>query len=140
MRRLQSWLTDGVGFDVALMLAGLTFLILLAGLPLIYNVLMSFQQVDMFSLGSLIRPWAGLDNYRAILAQPEFLLVMKNTALFVFGSIAGQFVLGFALALYFNQNFPGWRPFAACFWCLGSCRGWWSGGYGALSLPGITAS
>jgi multiple sugar transport system permease protein len=107
MRRLRTWITDGIGFDIALMAAGLTFLILLAGLPLLYNVLMSFQQVDMFSLGVLIRPWAGFDNYRAIMAQPEFWLVMKNTALFVFGSIAGQFVLGFGLALYFNQNFPG---------------------------------
>jgi multiple sugar transport system permease protein len=107
MRRLRTWITDGIGFDIALMAAGLLFLILLAGLPLLYNVLMSFQQVDMFSLGVLIRPWAGFDNYRAIMAQPEFWLVMKNTALFVFGSIAGQFVLGFGLALYFNQNFPG---------------------------------
>lgn len=41
------------------------------------------------------------------MAQPEFWLVMKNTAIFVFGSIAGQFVLGFGLALFFNQNFPG---------------------------------
>lgn len=107
MRRLRIWLTDGTGFDIALMAAGLTFLILLAGVPLLYNVLMSFQEVDMFSLGALIRPWAGFDNYRAIMAQPEFWLVMQNTALFVFGSIAGQFVLGFGLALFFNQNFPG---------------------------------
>lgn len=56
IRRLRIWITDGVGFDIALMLAGPTFLILLAGLPLLYNVLMSFQQVDMFSLGALIRP------------------------------------------------------------------------------------
>lgn len=98
---------DGIGFDIALVTLSLAFLLALAGVPLLYNVLMSFQQVDMFSLGSLIRPWAGLDNYRAILAQPEFGLVMRNTAIFVIGSITGQFVLGFGLALYFNQNFPG---------------------------------
>lgn len=61
----------------------------------------------MFSLGSLIRPWAGLDNYRAVVAMPEFWLVMRNTLVFVVGSIAGQFVLGFALALFFQQDFPG---------------------------------
>ncbi|MCW1920381.1 sugar ABC transporter permease [Rhodobacter sp. KR11] len=106
MRILRS-LTDGIGFDLILIGAAMAFLMAMAGLPLVYNVLMSFQEVDMFSLGSLIRPWAGFDNYRSVVAQPEFWLVMKNTALFVVGSIAGQFTLGFALALFFHQNFPG---------------------------------
>lgn len=106
MRFLRS-LTDGIGFDLILVGAAMAFLMAMAGLPLIYNVLMSFQQVDMFTLGDLIRPWAGLDNYRSVIAQPEFWLVMKNTALFVVGSITGQFVLGFALALFFHQKFPG---------------------------------
>lgn len=107
MRRLRGWMIDGAGFDLALAAAGLAFLLALAGLPLVYNILMSFQEVDMFSLGSLIRPWAGLDNYRAVVAMPEFWLVMRNTLVFVVGSIAGQFVLGFALALFFQQDFPG---------------------------------
>lgn len=106
MRLIRS-LTDGIGFDMILICLGLAFLLAMAGLPLLYNVLMSFQEVDMFSLGSLIRPWAGLDNYRSVLAQPEFWLVMKNTGLFVVGSISGQFILGFALALFFHQKFPG---------------------------------
>jgi multiple sugar transport system permease protein len=106
MRLIRS-LTDGIGFDMILIGLGLAFLLAMAGLPLLYNVLMSFQEVDMFSLGSLIRPWAGLDNYRSVLAQPEFWLVMKNTGLFVVGSISGQFILGFALALFFHQKFPG---------------------------------
>lgn len=106
MRLIRS-LTDGIGFDMILIGLAMSFLLAMAGLPLIYNVLMSFQEVDMFSLGSLVRPWAGFDNYRAVMAQPEFWLVMKNTALFVLGSIAGQFTLGFALALFFHQKFPG---------------------------------
>lgn len=106
MRILRS-LTDGIGFDLILVGAAMAFLMAMAGLPLVYNVLMSFQEVDMFSLGSLIRPWAGFENYRSVVAQPEFWLVMKNTAIFVVGSITGQFTLGFALALFFHQKFPG---------------------------------
>jgi multiple sugar transport system permease protein len=34
-------------------------------------------------------------------------MVTRNTIVFVVGSIGGQFVLGFALALFFSQNFPG---------------------------------
>jgi multiple sugar transport system permease protein len=68
---------------------------------------MSFQQVDMFTLGSLIRPWAGFQNYIDVVREPAFWLVAKNTFIFVFFSMGGQFVIGFALALFFAQNFPG---------------------------------
>ena len=107
MSRIFNSMRDGVGFDLILVGAALLFLLALAGLPLVYNVLMSFQQVDMFTLGSLIRPWAGFDNYVAVVRQPEFWLVAKNTLIFVFASMAGQFVLGFALAIFFAQKFPG---------------------------------
>jgi multiple sugar transport system permease protein len=107
MSQILSSLRDGRGFDLVLVGAAMIFLLALAGLPLAYNVLMSFQQVDMFTLGSLVRPFAGFTNYVAVVQQPEFWLVTKNTLIFVFGSMAGQFILGFALALFFAQNFPG---------------------------------
>jgi multiple sugar transport system permease protein len=107
MSRFFNSMRDGVGFDLILVGAALLFLLALAGLPLFYNVLMSFQQVDMFTLGSLFRPWAGFANYIAVVQQPEFWLVAKNTLIFVFASMAGQFVLGFALAIFFAQKFPG---------------------------------
>lgn len=107
MSRFFNSLRDGVGFDILLVGAALIFLVALAGLPLVYNVLMSFQQVDMFTLGALFRPLVGFDNYIAVVRQPEFWLVTRNTLIFVFGSMAGQFVLGFALALFFAQRFPG---------------------------------
>jgi multiple sugar transport system permease protein len=105
--RILNALRDGVGFDILLVGAALIFLLALAGAPLLYNVLMSFQQVDMFTLGALFRPFVGFDNYVAVVRQPEFWLVTRNTFIFVFGSMAGQFVLGFALALFFAQRFPG---------------------------------
>ncbi|MGV8855974.1 MAG: carbohydrate ABC transporter permease [Devosia sp.] len=107
MARFFNSMRDGIGFDLILVGAAMLFLVALAGLPLIYNVLMSFQQVDMFTLGALIRPFAGFSNYVAVVNQPEFWLVTKNTLIFVFASMGGQFVLGFALALFFAQNFPG---------------------------------
>ncbi len=51
MAKVLQSLRDGVGFDIVLVGAALLFLAALAGLPLVYNVLMSFQQVDMFTLG-----------------------------------------------------------------------------------------
>lgn len=107
MRRFLASLRDGVGFDILLVGAAMVFLVAMAGLPLIYNVLMSFQQVDMFTLGSLIRPWAGFQNYVDVVREPAFWMVARNTFIFVFFSMGGQFILGFALALFFAQNFPG---------------------------------
>ncbi|KFC66434.1 ABC transporter, membrane spanning protein (Sugar) [Devosia sp. LC5] len=107
MAKFFNSLRDGVGFDLILVGAAMVFLLALAGLPLVYNVLMSFQQVDMFTLGQLIRPFAGISNYVAVVQQPEFWMVTRNTLVFVVGSMAGQFVLGFALAVFFAQKFPG---------------------------------
>jgi multiple sugar transport system permease protein len=84
----------------------MTFMLAMAGLPLVYNFLMSFQKVDMFNLNTLSRPFVGLENYSEVIAQPEFWLVIKNTGLFVLGSIFGQFFLGFALAMFFMLRFP----------------------------------
>ncbi len=107
MKRSYLSIRDGHGFDAVLVGVPFGFLFLLAGLPLLYNILMSFQEVDMFSLGSLIRPFVGLDNYVELFRQPETISILRNTVIFVVGSIAGQFVIGFGLALFFWTNFPG---------------------------------
>ena len=107
MSALVRSIRDGVGFDVLMVGAAIVFLLAFAGTPLLYNILMSFQQVDMFNLGTFVRPLVGLANYASVVAQPEFWTVTRNTMIFVVGSIAGQFVLGFGLALFFQQRFPG---------------------------------
>jgi multiple sugar transport system permease protein len=105
--RIRRGLRDGIGFDTALMLVALAYLLLFAGLPLIYTVVISFQQVDMFGLGTLAHPSAGWDNYASILSDPLARTVLRNTILFTVASVGFQFAIGFALALYFNQRFPG---------------------------------
>ncbi|MBP2238549.1 multiple sugar transport system permease protein [Sinorhizobium kostiense] len=107
MKGILSSFVDGKGFDISLVALPLTFLLTLSGLPLIYNVLMSFQQVDLFSLGTFWRPFVGLKNYAELFAQPETWPIFANTAVFVVSSIAGQFLIGFGLALFFWTNFPG---------------------------------
>ena len=136
MKRVLASVTDGKGFDILLVGFAMLFLLALAGIPLLYNILMSFQEVDMFTLGSWIRPWAGLDNYRYIFAQPEFWLVMKNTALFVVCSIAGQFILGFGLAIFFQQNFPGSSTIRGLFLVSWVMPGLVVGGIWSLILAG----
>jgi multiple sugar transport system permease protein len=136
MAKYLNSLRDGVGFDLILIGAAMVFLLALAGLPLVYNVLMSFQQVDMFTLGSLIRPFAGISNYVAVVSQPEFWLVARNTLVFVIGSMAGQFVLGFALALFFAQKFPGAATIRGLFLVSWVMPGLVVGGIWSLILAG----
>ena len=106
MGALLSSLRDGKGFDILLVMFAMVFLLALSGAPLIYNVVMSFQEVDIFSLGTFSRPFVGLKNYQAVFADPTTMPILWNTILFVVFSIAGQFVLGFSLALFFTVNFP----------------------------------
>ncbi|NTZ62721.1 sugar ABC transporter permease [Agrobacterium tumefaciens] len=107
MKKLFSSVSDGRGFDLILVAFPLGFLFVMAGLPLIYNIVMSFQEVDMFSLGTFERPFVGFKNYIDLFRQPETLPILFNTVTFVVTSIAGQFAIGFGLALFFWVNFPG---------------------------------
>ena len=88
MKRFLSSMIDGRGFDIGLVSLPLAFLLTLSGLPLLYNIVMSFQEVDMFSLGSFWRPFVGLKNYRDLFAQPETWPILANTATFVIASIS----------------------------------------------------
>jgi multiple sugar transport system permease protein len=98
---------DGAGFDTILVTLALGYLVLFSGFPLVYNFVMSFQEVDLFSLGSFDRPYVGLDNYVDVLSRPEAWGIFLNTVKFVGISVAAQLSIGFALAMFFQQNFPG---------------------------------
>jgi multiple sugar transport system permease protein len=106
---------DGIGFDTLLIGFALLYLFAFAGLPLIYNVIISFQQVDVFSLGTLFHPSAGWDNYVSVFRDPLANTVFWNTIIFTVGSVALQFTIGFAFALFFHQKFPGATWFRGLF-------------------------
>lgn len=106
---------DGIGFDTLLIGFALLYLFAFAGLPLIYNVIISFQQVDVFSLGTLLHPSAGWDNYVSVFRDPLANTVFWNTIIFTVGSVALQFTIGFAFALFFHQKFPGATWFRGLF-------------------------
>lgn len=61
----------------------------------------------MLNLASIDKPFVGFDNYRAVFSHPDFWLIARNTALFLALSTVFQLIFGLALALFFNQDFPG---------------------------------
>ena len=80
--------------------------------PFLYSIVLSFMQYNP------VRPWygtrfVGLRNYIEILTDPVVLNSAVVTLLFVAGAVAAEFVLGFLIALLFNQDIPGRRVFRA---------------------------
>jgi multiple sugar transport system permease protein len=107
MRGAMSGFRDGRSFDVTLVTLALLYLFVFAALPMLYTVLMSVQKIDMFTLGTLSRPFVGLRNYERVLRMPEAWRIARNTGIFVFLSVFFQLVIGLALAIFFQQKFPG---------------------------------
>jgi multiple sugar transport system permease protein len=89
----------------------IAYLLFAFALPIVYNVLLSFENVSPATLSHLFSPGAGLANYNFILNDPTSRDAIFRTLEFTVGSLAGQFVIGFALALLFTLTFPG-RTFA----------------------------
>lgn len=107
MLRFNRVFRDGGGFDSTLVMLALGYLVVFSAFPLVYNLVMSFQNVDLFTLASFDRPFVGFDNYKAVIGDPAFVPILQNTALFVALSVFLQLSIGFALALFFQLEFPG---------------------------------
>jgi multiple sugar transport system permease protein len=71
--------------------------------PMIAGSLGAFRTWTIYNIAE--QPWTGLDNFRAVLADPLFYGTVWNTVVWVVGSIVPQFVIGFALALWMRRNF-----------------------------------
>ena len=83
------------------------YLAFFVGYPVVYNLIMSVQEVTLGNIGTVVRPFVGLDNYRKLIDDPLFMTVLENTVLFVIGNVVLQFAGGLALALFFQRAFPG---------------------------------
>jgi multiple sugar transport system permease protein len=83
---------------------------LFLGIFTIYPVLtmatLSFEQVDLGSIISGITPFVGLQNYQQVLGDPVFQRGVGTSLVFTAASVFFQYILGFLLALLFNQRFP----------------------------------
>ncbi|MFJ4621549.1 carbohydrate ABC transporter permease [Streptomyces sp. NPDC088812] len=74
--------------------------------PLYRNLDLSLRDYTVRSFVSGHAPFAGWENFRAVLADPTFAPAMRHTLVFTFVSLAFQYVIGLALAVFFNRHFP----------------------------------
>jgi multiple sugar transport system permease protein len=87
--------------------ASMLYLLVFIGLPVIYNLVMSVQDVDLGNIADLARPFIGFENYQAAWEDPSFRIVLVNSAIFVCVNMLAQVGLGLAMALFFAERFPG---------------------------------
>src|SRR5690242_101077 len=92
--------------ELLFLLPAVAYLLAFFGYPIVKNVVMGFQHYTSATFFTGVAPWVGLDNYRAVIHSDVFNKAAVNTLLFTAGSIAGQFTIGLAIALYFKKRFP----------------------------------
>ncbi|MEW5993466.1 MAG: sugar ABC transporter permease [Candidatus Zixiibacteriota bacterium] len=78
--------------------------------PLVVSLSMGFTD---FRLLVKEYHWVGLANYTALLNDPDFLAALKNTFIFVFGTIPLTTVISLGMALLVNRQFKGRGLFRA---------------------------
>ncbi|GAA3712237.1 sugar ABC transporter permease [Zhihengliuella alba] len=82
------------------------YVVLFFGYPVVKNIVMGFQDYTTQTFFTGEAPWVGLTNYVTAMSSQLFVPALWNTAVFTFGSIAGQFAIGLALAVFFHRKFP----------------------------------
>ena len=93
------------GLGIAAFLApAVAFIGVFTYYPMVTGSQMAFRHWDLNDLTDT--SWVGLRNVQAVFADPAWHTVLANTALWVFGSLVPQFVIGFALALCLRRRFP----------------------------------
>jgi multiple sugar transport system permease protein len=82
------------------------YLVAFYAYPLVRNLDLSLHDYTVRSFVQGGAPFTGLGNYRAVLGDPTFAPALLHTAVFTLVSIAFQFAIGMALAVFFRQHFP----------------------------------
>jgi multiple sugar transport system permease protein len=73
--------------------------------PLYRNLDLSFRNYTVYSFVHGGAPFSGLANYQSIIDDPTFEPALVHTLVFTGLSLAFQFSIGLALAVFFAQNF-----------------------------------
>jgi multiple sugar transport system permease protein len=85
-------------------------MLIVVGYPIISNIVLSVQDVTVRNLARGTKNFVGLNNYIVLFRDEVFRLTISNTLKFTVYSLLFQFIIGFALAVFFNKNFSFAKP------------------------------
>jgi multiple sugar transport system permease protein len=83
----------------------IVYLLIFYAYPLYRNIELSLHDYTARAFVRGNAEFVGLANYVDVIASDGFLRALRNTALFTFVSIAAQYAIGLALAVFFRNNF-----------------------------------
>jgi multiple sugar transport system permease protein len=111
-RRRRTWRTSR--FAYALVAPAVLFMVLVHVLPAIGGLVLSLKNLNTFTFSQLYgAPWAGLQNYRAILFDASnplhsgFIGAVQNTAVYTFWTVGLTLGGGLAVALLLKRPMRG---------------------------------
>jgi multiple sugar transport system permease protein len=81
------------------------YLVCFYAYPLYRNLDLSLRNYTVRSFVQGDAPFTGLANYRTVVENPTFWPALAHTVVFTLVSIAFQFTIGMALAVFFNRHF-----------------------------------
>ncbi len=90
-----------------LALPAIIYITIFLVVPLVYNIWLSISDANGSNLITGDYHPTGFANYKEMLASPGFWNGVKLSAIFTVASLALQFLVGYALALFFRKPFPG---------------------------------
>ncbi len=80
-------------------------MLLLFGYPLINSIIMAFQNYKLTAPNDI--QFNGLENFAKLFGDPDSMMILKNSFIYVIVSVLGQFLLGMMLALALKKQFRG---------------------------------
>ena len=104
--KLMKWNNTGILY----VLPASLFMIFFVAYPILYNIVLSMQEVTVMTLTRPNKPFVGFSNFSKLLQDNVLILSIFNTLLFTICSLIFQFIIGLFLALLFNRDFPTAKP------------------------------
>ena len=77
--------------------------------PIVLTVYYSFTNMALSGSNARNLKFIGLENYQRMLTDPSTITAIRNTLVFLAGSLAGQTILGFAIAYFMKQKTRAFR-------------------------------
>lgn len=103
MKKKARFKYQNIGF--LFVLPAFLYMLVFVGYPIVSNVILSLQNVTVKNLVKGEKNFIGFENYVQLFQDEVFIKAMINTLVFTLSCLIFQFLIGFALALFFNKHF-----------------------------------
>ncbi|MDE6949620.1 MAG: sugar ABC transporter permease [Lachnospiraceae bacterium] len=95
---------------ILFVLPAFLYMLIFVGYPIIRNIILSFQDVNAGNLVKGTKNFVLFENYLELFRDAVFRTSLSNTLKYTILCLIFQFVIGFALALFFNKRFSFAKP------------------------------